>query len=184
MGTENSSKLTDSTVERDCLTLSTAHKESHSKDSSATFPRLNPEVNAVPVPYPPESSNAKASSERSKTSGYPFWPWPSPTPALNIPILPGSESDPALTSDDNNNNNKNKKKEVRINEYTEVKEISELGLDNTKEKSYEIINLDPKIKPHRNRGDEKDKNTTSNSEPSNSNTLNYFKGKQKSSKLD
>jgi len=173
MRTLNSSMFTGGGAELP-LSLSATHKDSNSNDRSATFPRLNPEVNAVPVPYPPECSTAKPYTERGTTSGYPFWP--RPTPALNIPILPGSNSEPAPTPEDN--------KKVRINEYTEVKEISELGLDNTREKRYELIQLEPKNKHHRHRAEERDKNIIDNSDPSNSNTLNYFRGKQKSRRFD
>ena len=167
MRTFNSSQITDLGVELP-LSLSATQNESKSKDSSATT-RFNPEVNDVPVHLPPEGSNAKPSTERSTTSGYPLWP--RPNPASNIPILPESNSEPAPTSHNN--------KKVRINEYTEVKEISELGLDNQKEKIYETIQLEPKNKLHRHRADERDKNIIDNSDLSNStnsNTLNYFRG--------
>lgn len=138
-------------------------QEIKNKDSSGSNPWLNLEVNAVPVP--PEGSNAKP-TEKSTTSGYPFWP--RKAPAFKIPILPGSDSEPALTSEAED------KKKVRIHEYTEVTEISELGLDKSREKRYELIKLEPKNKLLRD-----------NSDPSNSNTLNYFKeNKQKSEHWD
>jgi hypothetical protein len=152
MRTINNSQITDLGVELP-LTLSATQNESHSKDNSATFPRLNPEVNAVPVPDQPEGSNANPSTERRTSSGYPFWPRPP------------------------NEDNKNKKEKVRIFEYTEVTEISNLGLEENRD---EIIKLGPKKKPHRHRADERDQNIIENSDPSNSNALNYFKGnKQK-----
>lgn len=106
-------------------------------------------------PYPPEASNAKHSKETSTNSGYPFWP--RPTPAVN--------SDPPPTNEDNNinintNNNNNNNKKVRINEYTEVKQISAGGLV---ENNDDLINVGPKKKPQRQRADERDKNINDNS---------------------
>jgi hypothetical protein len=155
-------------------------QESKNKDTSSSFPPLNLEVNGVPVTYSPEGSNAKH-TEKNTQKGYPFWP--------RIPNLPESNSDTASTSED--------KKKVRINGYTEVKEMSEFGLDKTKETKYEIIELGPKKKPKRLRTVERDNNITENSEPynsaepydsgepynsaepSNSNINNIFKGKLK-----
>lgn len=173
MRTFNSSKIKDLEVDLP-LTLSDTQKESHSKDSSTSFPRLNPEVHAVTVPLQPEGSNAETSSERRKNSGYPFWPRHSP--ALNLPILPESNSEPAPKCEVN--------KKVRINEYTEVKKLSELGLENTKEKIYESIQTEPKNKYHKHRAVEGDKNIFENSDPSNSNTLKYLRKKQISRKID
>jgi hypothetical protein len=58
-------------------------------------------------------------------------------------------------------------------------------LDNTKEKRYETIQLEPKNNLHRHRADERDKNRIDNSDLSNStisNTLNFFRGKQTKNK--
>jgi hypothetical protein len=77
------------------------------------------------------------------------------------------------------------KKKVKINEHTEVKEISDSDLEYTKEKIYERIQLEPKQKlqsrRHRHREDESDKNIQDNSDLSNSNSnaFKYFKGKPK-----
>ena len=83
-----------------------------------------------------ESSKVKP-TEKSTTSGYPFWP--RPTPAVNIPTLPESNSEPEPTIENN-------KKTVRLNGFTEVKDISELGLDNTKDTRKETLQLEPKDK--------------------------------------
>jgi hypothetical protein len=146
------------------------------KYSPGTFSRLKPEVNGVPEPYLPESSNTKSSTEISSSSGYSLRP--RPAPPLNNVILPGSSSDPAPTFEEN--------KKVRINEYIEEQKISDSGLDNTRKKRYEIIELEPKPSlhspRHRHREDERDQNTNDNfdSSKSNSNALNIFRGKPKS----
>lgn len=112
----------------------TRQHEKLSRDFSVTLTRLNPEVYAVPEPYPAEGSYAKPSTERSATSGYPFWP--RQTPADNLPTLPESNSEPVPTNKDNN-------KKVRIKGYAEVKEITEEGL---KINSADILNVGPKQK--------------------------------------
>jgi hypothetical protein len=101
---------------------------SHSKDNSA-----NPEVNAVPDPYPPEGSNAKPSNDSSTSSGYPLWP--RQPPAVNIPTLPESNGEPVPTNEDN--------KKVRINGYVEVKQITEVGLEKNND---DLIDAGPKDK--------------------------------------
>jgi hypothetical protein len=157
------------------LSLSASQNETKSKDNSTSSQRVNLEVNDIPVPYTPESRNAQPYTESSTSSGYPNWP--RPAPACNIPIQHGSNSEPAPTSEG--------KKKVRINEFTEVKEISESGLDNTRDKRYEKIQLGPKNKLQKTRLVEKYKNREENSDTSNSNTLKFFKGNFSSkSKLD
>jgi hypothetical protein len=59
---------------RETFLEQTTQQVSHSKDNSTTFTRLNPEVNVIPVSYPPEGSNATSSNARGTTSGYPYWP--------------------------------------------------------------------------------------------------------------
>jgi len=171
MHTLNSSNLTEFGEEEELpLTLSATHIESKSKDTTASISRLNHEVNDLPLTESPESSNAQHYTESSSSSGYPFWPRP-PT-ASNIPIQPGSNSEPAPAPTSEG-------KKVRINEYTEVKEISGSGLDNNRDKIYEIIQLDPKKKLQKHRPVEMDNNINENSDNSNSNTLNLIKGIKK-----
>jgi hypothetical protein len=70
-------------------------------------------------------------------------------------------------------------KKVRINGNIEVKELTELGLDNRREKRYDTIQLDPKDRPHKHRASDRDKNIHENSDPYNSkipNFLTFFRG--------
>lgn len=151
------------------LPLTASQKEFLLNNNSATFTQLNQEV--INAPAHAESSYTKAS-----TSGYSV----RPAPALNNVILPGSSTDPAPTCDGN--------KKVRINEYIEENKIadSELGLENTRKKIYEIIELDskPSLQRARHRLEEEgmDQNTDDIEESgsSNSNVLKIFRGNKKS----
>jgi hypothetical protein len=117
---------------RDTFFEQTTQQVTPSNDNSTTFTRLNYEVNVIPVSDLPESSNAKSSNARDTISGYPYWPWQ--TPAVNIPTLPENNSELVPT---------NENKKVRIKGYVEVKQITELGLEQNDD---ELIDAEPKKK--------------------------------------
>lgn len=120
---DSSSKFTDLELE---LSLPPAQKESPSKDSSGTFPKLNTaEGQGVPILGPSGYSTAKSIREWDTFSYTQKGPDISPLSAISS--LTGSIYEPASMSEDNT-------KKVRFKDQTEVFIINNLDEVNTMDK--------------------------------------------------
>lgn len=112
MRTFNSSKFKEKDEELLSLALFNDQNESLSTNSSATPPRLNPDINGVPIPNPPGCKTAEPSTSNRPYFG--SFNWYSPT---SSPITPaGTPYESPTTSEVT--------KRVTFNDNEEVKEIS------------------------------------------------------------
>jgi hypothetical protein len=165
------SKFTEKDEDLLSLALSDARNESLSTNSSTSPPRLNPDVNGVPIPNTPGCKTAGPSTGSRHYFGSLYWynPTSSPTTPPGTPIEPAIE--PATTSEVT--------KKVRFNNIKEEQVIPKTSSSLNKEWNKELLEMVNENKKQR--AIERYNNISYNSDPTDTQTFNSFKGKKKDS---
>jgi hypothetical protein len=154
--TLNSRKLKELDEDLLSLDLLDAQIESLSTSSPSTPPRLNPEVCGVTIPYPPGSKTAGPSTGSRLYNDSPYLYSPSPGTAI-----------PAEG-----------KKKVRFNDNEEVQELPDLASFKQEWSEEPVKKVGGNSKQ---RAIERDQNISYNSDPTETQTFNTFKGKRMNS---